>query len=153
MLVVRHLLPIMFTQRFNCIDRLQVEKCASLFFKHKMCRWWCESVYGYQSILLLLDNYFSSSFIGKLQPKNTHTSLNIMADLNHCTAKTLCLVILSMNDVIKYSCIWPLAWRYNYKPYNSLTSLQQFLTFSFYQSKRKRNNEGKKTHYDTMDKF
>ena len=77
MLVVRHLLTIMFTQRISCIGRLHVEKHVSLF------------VQGYNVIYIIvhdaddnpyivktiypstyyLDNDFSCSHIGKLQPK------------------------------------------------------------------------------------
>ena len=65
MLVVRFLLTIMFTQRSSCIVRLQVEKPVGILFKH--------------------DNDFSSSCIGKSQPKNTHNKSQhetILTDLN-----------------------------------------------------------------------
>ena len=50
--------------------------------------------------------------------------------MNWYRAKTLCLVIILTDDAIKYTCIWPLAWHNKYKPYNSSTPLQRFLTFS-----------------------
>ena len=35
--------------------------------------------------------------------------------------KTLHLLIILLDDAIKHTCIWPLAWRNKYKPYSSLT--------------------------------
>ena len=51
-----------------------------------------------------------------------------MPDLNWYMATTH-LVIILKDNAIKHTCIWPLAWHNKYKPYNSSTPLQQFLTF------------------------
>ena len=42
---------------------------------------------------------------------------------------TMRLVIILMDDAINHTCIWWLAWCNKYKPYNSSTPLQRFLTF------------------------
>ena len=65
----------------------------------------------------------------------------ILADLNRCMAKTHLVIILT-DDAIKYMCIWLLLWCNKYKPHNTLSSLQQSLTFSLTQLKRKGSNEG-----------
>ena len=75
-----------------------------------------------------------------------------MADLNQHMAKTLCLLIILMNDAIKYMCIRPLAWRNKYKLYNSLTPLKQFLTFLFTSQREKEAMKDKRTHHGAMDK-
>ena len=139
MLVVKHLLIIMLTQRSSCIGRLQVEKHVSwlveawnvtYFIVHEVNQYMVKRIYG--SINLswyVLDINFISSCIGTSQPKNMHLSLNIKSSWltwigtrqKHCAWLT--------DDAIKYMCIWALVWCSKYKPYNSSTPLQHFLPF------------------------
>ena len=81
-------------------------------------------------LLYSLNSDFSSSCIGKSQPKSTLKSWHetILADLNWYTATTHLGIILTDNT-IKYTCIWPLLWCNTYKPYNSSTPLQWYLIF------------------------
>ena len=73
-------------------------------------------------------NNYSSLITSPLITAQEHTYKcqhgTILAGLNWYTAKTLCLVIILMDNAIKYTCIWPLAWHSKYKLYNSLTPLQ-----------------------------
>ena len=62
--------------------------------------------------LYLLDSDFSTGCIGKSQPKNTYVYESqleiILADLNRYMVATH-LVIIVMDDAIKYTYIWLLA--------------------------------------------
>ena len=85
------------------------------------------------------DSDFSSSCVGTSQPKNTHISLNMKPFWLTwiSTWQKLHLFIILSDDAIKYTCIWLLAWRNKYKPYNSPTPLQWFLIFSLVKEKEK----------------
>ena len=124
------------------------------------CSSWCESVATWwkQSTNLssyTLDNNFTSSCISKSQPRNMHIHKSqhetILADLNWYTAKTS-LVIILMDDAIKYTCFWPLAWHNKYKSYNSSTPLQWFLTFLFTSQREREAMKDERTYHDAMDK-
>ena len=109
----------MLTQRSSCIGRLQVEKrvaksiCSSIIcYIFVVC-----DVNQYMSrssnlSLYSLNSNFSTSCIGKAQPKNAHIRKSqhetILADLNRYTT-AMRLVIILMDDAIKHMCIWPLA--------------------------------------------
>ena len=88
MLIVRRLLTIMFTRIISCIVRLHVEKHVSLFVQGYNViyvivhdaddnPYIVKTIYPSTYYLYALDNNFSSSRIGKSQPKNMHISLNM----------------------------------------------------------------------------
>ena len=57
-----------------------------------------------------------------------------------------------MDDVTtKHMCIWPLAWHDKYKPPNSMTPLQRFLTFSFTSQREREARKDERTHHGAMD--
>ena len=98
-----------------------------------------------------LDNNFSTSSVGKSQPKNMYVSLN-MKPSRLVTDKIFCLLVILMDDAIKHMCIWPLSWHNMYKPYNPLTLLQQFLTLLFASQKGREAMKDERNHYGAMDK-
>ena len=105
--------------------------------------------------LYSLDNNFSSSCIGKSQPKNTHTSLNIKPSWLAWIGtpqKHACMVIILTDDAIKYISIWPLAWCNEYKLYNSSASLQWDLTFSFASQREREEIKDERTYQGSMHK-
>ena len=55
-----------------------------------------------------------------------------------------------MDDVIKHTCIRPLALHNKYKPYNLSAPIQQFLNFSFTREREAMKDE--RTHHGAMDK-
>ena len=103
--------------------------------------------------LYVLENEFSSSCIGKLQPKNTHKSQHesILAALNQYTTKILRSLIILTDDAIKL--MWPLVWHNKYKPYNSMTRLQWFLTFLFTSQRERKAMKDKRIYYAAMDSW
>ena len=97
---------------------------------------------------------FSSSCIGRSQAKNMHLSLNMKPSWLTWigTQQNIALVNNLTNDAIKYTCIWPLAWRNKDKPYNSLTPLQWFLTFLFTSQREKEAMKDERTHHGAIYK-
>ena len=49
---------------------------------------------------------------------------NHPGDLNSYTTAMRLMAIILTDDAIKHTCVWPLAWRNKWKPYNSSTPLQ-----------------------------
>ena len=98
-----------------------------------------------------LDSDFSTSCIGKSQPKNMHMSQHgtIFGWLESIHGNNMLGNNLTDN-AIKHKCIWWLVWCNKYKRYNSSTPLQQFLPFFVYQSKV--NKKGERTHHSAMNK-
>ena len=98
-------------------DSPNSSKFSSAKYTHYtiFCCLWHESVHGendYQFIIILV--LISSSCIDKSQHKNTHVSLNMKPSWL-TWIKTLCLVIILMDDAIMYTWFRLLAWHNKYK--------------------------------------
>ena len=52
-----------------------------------------------------------------------------------------------------HTCIWSLTWCKKYKPYNSSTPLQRFLTFSFTSQRERKAVENGRTYYGAMEQI
>ena len=81
----------------------------------------------------MLDYDFNSTCIGRSQPKNMHTSLNMKPSwLTWIGTWKIILLFLLINltdNAVKHTCIWTIVWRSKYKLYNSSTSFHQLFTF------------------------
>ena len=113
MLVVRYLLTIMSTQRSNCIGTLwaqHVTKSICSSIKRYIFVVCDEPTHGKNHLPIYPHTHFSSSCFDKSQPttyKSQHET--ILAVLNQHTAKTLCLLIILMDNAITHMCIWSFA--------------------------------------------
>ena len=100
-------------------------------------------------LILILAPAVLANHSPRTQYKSQHET--VLADLNWCTAKTLHLLIILMNDAIMYMCIWLLAWCNTFKPLLFINTSLVISHLFIHWSKRKINNGRIKGL--TMDKF
>ena len=122
----------MFAQINSCIGRWQVENvysksiCSSIncYVFHSL---WHESVHGENDLpIIYLRAYLimilAAAVLANHSPRKSKevSTWNHPGWLESVHSKTLHLLIISIDDAIKDTCIWPLAW---HNMYNSCQSL------------------------------
>ena len=152
----RRLLTIMSIQEAAVIA---LKRCKSICSDIKCCKSlssWFESVHGENDVTLLMSgNDFNGGCIAKWQPKNAYMKWRwlVACDFNHYTAiLTLRLILMADFLIIIFACIWPLAWRNNYKPLQLSTPLLWFLTFSIVSQREREATKNERTHHGAVDK-